>query len=673
MKKKKKSGGLGGLYVVIAACVVCSVVAVFGLMGKLETYQESEDTYAQLQEAALIIADDEPEDEEKPASPMRTISPQELLAAKENGENTNTTGGDDTPVYDPLGPGVTAEPVVGPEEENVVDEALIWMLNNQTEDDLITDRPKADPTPVPTVAPTPAPTEEPGQGEAEEIEPVNTDEPEATEAPTPTIAPTPTPPPYIPSSGISMEHAVTVSSARYAVDFEYLTLVNDDVVGWLYQEGTAINYPVLRGEDNEYYLNHLFNGVINSSGSVFMDSGNSAAFIDSATYLYGHHSKGGGMFASLSEYLDPKYYEAHPQFLLVTPFADYQVDVFAGMATVVEDEVSWRPKTLETEADLNEFLDTILAQSFIQAPKDKLPLWGDRLLVLVTCTNIESNQRYVVYGRMRPIVYETTEESVSATKVEMDQRPTGNGFVTIEGLGTFMNYAQNDELWFNMKYEARGADRRRLFGNGGCSPTAVATAIVNLCPLEELNRLIGYANTQVGYTFCDCSVNRYFCNHKHAQYQLRTCEEFQRYMPLAIANFATGNNIWDMKSRSNSSGTNMRYLEKLCAIYGIRVTVIEDVEELFRRMEEEKVDGIKRMAISCAVGGSPFTKTGHFVTICGLDEEYAYFLDPWRRDDYKEYDRHGYVELLEPGVVRILRENMDDCNLIPFYLLEKVQ
>ena len=379
------------------------------------------------------------------------------------------------------------------------------------------------------------------------------------------------------------------------------------------------------------------------------------------------------MFASLSEYLDPEYYEAHPQFLLVTPFADYQVDVFAGMATVVEDEVSWRPKTLETEADLDEFLDTILAQSFIQAGEDKLPLWGDRLLVLVTCTNIESNQRYVIYGRMRPIVYETTEESVSATKVEMDQRPTGNGFVTIEGLGTFMNYAQNDELWFNMKYEARGADRRRLFGNGGCSPTAVATAIVNLCPLEELNRLIGYANTQVGYTFCDCSVNRYFCNHKHAQYQLRTCEEFQRYMPLAIANFATGNNIWDMKSRSNSSGTNMRYLEKLCAIYGIRVTVIEDVEELFRRMEEEKVDGIKRMAISCAVGGSPFTKTGHFVTICGLDEEYAYFLDPWRRDDYKEYDRHGYVELLEPGVVRILRENMDDCNLIPFYLLEKVQ
>lgn len=696
MKKKKKSGGFGGLYVMIAVCVVCSCVAVFGLMGKLETYQESEDSYAQLQEAALTIADDE---SDEAGAPMRTISPQELLAAKENGEDNATTGGDDTPVYDPLGPGVTMEVSYEREEEEVVDEALIWMLNNQTEDDLITDRPKAEPTPAPEAtepaaavtaepelpadttpetAATPAPssgdeTKEQAAVAAASLEEDDAATAEPTATPEPTPVPTPTVPPYIPSSGISMERAVTVNSARYAVDFDYLTLVNDDVVGWLYQEGTAINYPVLRGEDNEYYLTHLFNGVKNSSGSVFMDSGNSAAFIDSATYLYGHHSKGGGMFASLSEYLDPAYYQEHPQFLLVTPFADYQVDVFAGMATVVEDEVSWRPKTLETEADMQEFLDTILAQSFIQAPKDKLPLWGDRLLVLVTCTNIQSNQRYVIYGRMRPIIYETDEESVSATKAEMDSRPTGNGYVTIDGLGTFMNYAQNDELWYNMRYEAGGARRQRSFGNGGCGPTAVATAIVNLCEVEELPRLIGYANTQIGYTFCDCSVNRYYCTHKHAQYQLRTSEEFLRYMPLAVANFATGNNIWEIKSRSDRSGTNMRFLEKICAIYGIRVSVIEDVEELFRRLEEEKVDGIKRNAISCAVGGSPFTDSGHFLVICGLDEEYVYILDPWRRDSYKEYDRRGYTELLEPGVVRIKRENADDCNLIPFYLLEKVQ
>lgn len=712
-KKTKKPGGLGGLYVMIAACLVISCVAVLGLMGKLETYQESENSYADLQQAALTVVSDE--EEEQSASPMRTISPQELLAARESGEMEYSSGDSDEPIpsFSPVGETVERESQ-GPEEENVLDEALVWMLKNQTEDELITDRPKASATPAPTAALTPAPTQTAAIAEtvqqtaqtdadmsqsaqqvptvtpgvtpavsSEAIAPASLEEPEVTVAPTETPEPTPTPtmtpvptptvPPYIPSSGISMERAVTITSARYSVDFDYLTTINDDVVGWLYQEDTPINYPVVRGENNEFYLTHLFNGTVNSSGSVFMDSGNSAAFIDSATYLYAHHSKGGGMFASLSEYLDPAYYEAHPQFLLVTPFMDYQVDVFAGMATLVEDEVSWRPKTLETEADMNAFLELIQAQSFIQAPEDKLPQWGDKLLVLVTCTNIRSDQRYVIYGRMRPIVYQSDEASVNASKAEMDQRPTGNGYVTIDGVGTFMTYAQNDELWHKMRYEAGGVNKYRSFGDGGCGPTAVAMGIANLCPVEELPRLIGYANTELGFTFCDCSVNRYFCNHKHAQYQLRSGEEFLRYMPLAVANFATGNNIWEIKSRGANSGTNMRFLDKICAIYGIRVSVIEEVDELIRRMEEEKEDGIKRMAISCAVRGSPFTKSGHFVLICGLDDEYLYFLDPLRRDDYSPYDRKGYAEVLAPGVVRISRENADDCNLIPFYLLEKVQ
>lgn len=793
--KKKKSGGLGGLYIMIAVCLVCSAVAVFGLMGKLQGYQESNDSYANLQQAALSIRTDDaapmpaavqssgtgsaanapaaaaqnstqssaqqPGNAQGSPSALTTISPQELAAAKAAAEAEEANGGyDAVPVYDPSG--MTGQAVSsGPEEEeDVLDEALVWMLKNQTEDELITDRPGSLFTPAPTeytvqaAQPTAAPADTASSGEATTTanngsepnittgdpaataanngsEPTTTTgdpataatssdpntangeadpsylvaastgsktasgekqlsgkadnlqltpKPTATPTPSPTLdattatpAPTHTPPPYVPSSGISMERAVTVPSAKLAVNFDYLTLVNDEVVGWIYQEDSPINYPVVRGKNNSYYLTRLFDHTVNDAGSVFMDAGNSAAFIDSATYLYGHHSKGGGMFASLSDYLDPAYYETHPQFLLLTPFADYQVDVFAGMATIVEDETSWRPKTLETEQDLNEFLELILPQSFINAPEDKLPLWGDRMLVLVTCTNIKSNQRYVIYGRMRPIVYESTEEAVVTTKAAMDAKESASGYKDIEGMGRYMYYAQNDPLWERMRYESRGSGKYRVFGDGGCGPTAVATAIANLCPVEELPRLIGYANTELGYTFCDCSVNRFYCNHTHAQYQLRTGEEFLRYMPLAVANFATGNNIWDIKSRRETQGTNMRFLDKICAIYGIRVTVIEEAEELIERLREEEVDGIKRMAISCAIKGSPFTKSGHFLVIAGVDDEYMYFLDPLQRDNYDAYDRFDYAEILTPGVCRIRLENTDNCNLIPFYLLEKVQ
>ena len=64
-----------------------------------------------------------------------------------------------------------------------------------------------------------------------------------------------------------------------AVDFAALAEINPDIVAWIYIEGTEINYPVVQGADNQYYLKHLFNGKWNSSGCIFLDSRNTPDFI----------------------------------------------------------------------------------------------------------------------------------------------------------------------------------------------------------------------------------------------------------------------------------------------------------------------------------------------------------------------------------------------------------
>ena len=54
------------------------------------------------------------------------------------------------------------------------------------------------------------------------------------------------------------------------IDFVSLKEINEDVVGWLYLPDTVINYPVVQGEDNSYYLKHLVDGSYNANGSLFV-------------------------------------------------------------------------------------------------------------------------------------------------------------------------------------------------------------------------------------------------------------------------------------------------------------------------------------------------------------------------------------------------------------------
>ena len=123
------------------------------------------------------------------------------------------------------------------------------------------------------------------------------------------------------------------------VDFEGLLAENSDVVGWIYSEGTQINYPVLRGDSNETYLYHMINGEYNSSGSIFMDFRCNPDLSDFNTIIYGHHMKNGSMFASLHQYIKQDFYDEHKYIWYLTPDHIYRLDVLAGYVGDAEAEI----------------------------------------------------------------------------------------------------------------------------------------------------------------------------------------------------------------------------------------------------------------------------------------------------------------------------------------------
>ena len=63
---------------------------------------------------------------------------------------------------------------------------------------------------------------------------------------------------------------------------------NQETVSWITVNGTNINYPVVQHSDNEYYLNHSFDGSENSAGWIFLDYRNNIENTEKNTIIYGH-------------------------------------------------------------------------------------------------------------------------------------------------------------------------------------------------------------------------------------------------------------------------------------------------------------------------------------------------------------------------------------------------
>lgn len=119
-----------------------------------------------------------------------------------------------------------------------------------------------------------------------------------------------------------------------AIDMEMLKGMNGDFRGWLYFPAVEVSYPVVQGEDNNYYLKHSFEGGKSNSGSIFMDCGAASDWSDRNTFVFGHNMRDGSMFGAFKELVDdPSLLDANPRFYLYTEDLVYTYEVFSYYMT----------------------------------------------------------------------------------------------------------------------------------------------------------------------------------------------------------------------------------------------------------------------------------------------------------------------------------------------------
>lgn len=174
--------------------------------------------------------------------------------------------------------------------------------------------------------------------------------------------------------------------------------LSDDAVAWLTVDDTGIDYPVMQGKTNDEYINKDPFGNFSLSGSIFLDSRNSADFSDPYSMVYGHHMEHKSMFGALDDFYNKDYFDAHRNGTLITVSGkNYLITFFATCKVYANEKTVFDPP----ESSPKVLLDYLKQHAAVFEPQGVTE--DANILALSTCQSAENIERMVVFGVLKEI------------------------------------------------------------------------------------------------------------------------------------------------------------------------------------------------------------------------------------------------------------------------------
>lgn len=198
---------------------------------------------------------------------------------------------------------------------------------------------------------------------------------EATAAPTAAVTTVPTKKPTTPTAAPTQPGS--------GIDLAACLAQNRDFVAWLTIPGTKINYPVVRSDNTEYYLHHLFTGKESKLGCLFSLKSSDYQTPSKNIAIYGHHiSHSDAMFSTLMDYKDASYCSAHSLIRVNSLYGERTYRVFAVLNMKVSD---WDAATASFSSDESfmRFINRAIKKSMVDTGVQVTA--EDNILTLITC------------------------------------------------------------------------------------------------------------------------------------------------------------------------------------------------------------------------------------------------------------------------------------------------
>lgn len=161
-------------------------------------------------------------------------------------------------------------------------------------------------------------------------------------------------------------------------------------------EGDTINlkYPVLQGEDNRYYVEHLIDGSYNSTGEIFLDYRNSPSILSNRnSVIYGHNMNDGSKFGQIHKFKHNNAFYTHnvtiitaEEVMVFKPFSFYRTNIYTPYAT----------PNFETAEEFAEFCRSEQEKSMFESSFNFTG--GERIITLSTCYGTSATERYCLHA-----------------------------------------------------------------------------------------------------------------------------------------------------------------------------------------------------------------------------------------------------------------------------------
>lgn len=164
---------------------------------------------------------------------------------------------------------------------------------------------------------------------------------------------------------------------------------------WLKINNTNINYPVVQGNDNSYYLTHDFKLNENKVGTIFIDYKNEIN-LDKNLIIYGHNMKDGSMFYDLMKYKDEEFFKANPKIIIILNNHKYTYEIFS--VYTVKSTYDYIKTTFKSNDDYKSYLDDAKNNSIFKSNIEINS--NDKILTLSTCSYEFNDARTVIHAKM---------------------------------------------------------------------------------------------------------------------------------------------------------------------------------------------------------------------------------------------------------------------------------